>query len=193
MNAQRDRDVYRLRYAEGFEWLQPANQEDFELLRFDATSRTRSWKPVRMTRVRSSGTGRTLRPCDFPACSGGEMLMMGAEAKRRIGDILERDGELLPLKSDAGEFWTLNVTSVIDALDESKSEVLRASDTGRILMVKKPIFRASYLADANLFKLPQTVRGLIYVTTPFVDLIDSTGMVGLEFDRVWVHPSQNGR
>lgn len=179
------RKVYTLRSRTGFEWLLPANEEDFELLRFVATPRSHSWMPVEMERLRVWEDGRPLEPSDFPACSGGDMLMLSGAAKQKIGPYLQQYGELLPLVCGDGEFWALNVTRLVDALDENESKLLRASDTGAILMIHKHAFRNAELDKADIFKLPQMVRGLIYVTDPFVDVINASGLKGLEFVQVW--------
>jgi hypothetical protein len=113
------------------------------------------------------------------------MLLLDREVQERIGPYLEQYGELLPLVCDEGQFWTLNVTRIVNALDEDESEVLRASDTGAILMIKRHVFDPDRLRQAQVFKLPQLVRGLIYVTNDFVEVIKDSGLVGLEFLQVW--------
>jgi hypothetical protein len=102
---------------------------------------------------------------------------------------LEEYGEFLPLKCDEGKFWTFHVTHFLDALDESASEVLRASDEpDYILMILKHVFRPEKLTGAWMFKLPQSEgRGRFYVTDPFVNLIRASGLTGLGFKRVWPH------
>lgn len=182
------RNVYKLRYSEGFEWLLPVNDSDCDLLRFDGQRRTELWRPVRMKRLTISEQGGPLSPSDFPACSGGDMLVVGRAARDKLGTVLEQYGELLPLLCDDGDFWVLNVTRLVDALDESNSQLMRASDTGAILMIRKHAFRPAALDQAHLFKLPQTARGLIYVTDPFVQLASTSGLKGLEFVQVWAAP-----
>ena len=113
------------------------------------------------------------------------MLILGSAAKGKLGPQLERYGELLPLACDHGEFWTLNVTRLIDALDEANSQLLRASDTGTILMIQKHAFYSQEVEQPMLFKLPQMVRGLIYVTDPFVELVEESGLKGIEFVQLW--------
>jgi hypothetical protein len=177
--------VYKLRYGEGYEWLLPVDQQDFERLRFDGQPRGSSWTPVKMRRLTVSDQGRPLKPGDFYACSGGDMLVLGDHAKASIGRDLEQYGELLPLVCDGRPFWTLNVTSFVDALDDSKSQLLRASDTGAILMIRQLALRAAPLAGAGLFKLPQIPRGLIYATEAFKDTLAKHKLAGLELVQVW--------
>jgi hypothetical protein len=176
--------VYKLRYVEGFEWLLPTREDDIERLRFDGRSVEANWKPVEMTRLRTSERGQPLRRADFPACSGGDMLIMNRIARERLGRVLDEHGEILRLACPDGEYYALNVTRLVDALALESSQVLRASDTGAVLMIRKHVFRPEVI-DAQIFKLPQTTRGLIYVTRPFVELVTSSGLEGLEFVPVW--------
>ncbi len=78
----------------------------------------------------------------------------------------------------------MNVTTLVDALDEEKSDVLRASDTGQLLMIHRPSFRADRLGP-EIFKLSQMPRGLIYVTEAFVHRVRATSLEGLDFKLVW--------
>ena len=178
--------VYKLRYEEGYEWLLPVDQGDFERLRFDGRIRGPSWTPVRMRRFAVSDRGHPRTPGDFYACSGGEMLVFSEHAKEIFGPRdLEQYGELLPLVCEGRPFWTLNVTSFVDALDEGKSQVLRASDTGAILMIRRLAMNAGPLASAGLFKLPQMPRGLMYATESFRDALMKHKLTGLELVQVW--------
>ncbi|MBI5397406.1 MAG: hypothetical protein HZA91_19080 [Verrucomicrobia bacterium] len=182
--------VYKVRYSEGFEWLLPANQADVERLRFTGQPRADSWQPVKMKRLKVTEQGCALEPSDFPACSGGDMLIISRAASDKIGRYLEQYGELLPLICDEGDFWILNVTRLVDALDERKSRLLRASDNNAVLMIQEHVFCASKLGYADVFKLSQMVRGLIYVTDAFVELISRSKLKGVAFVQVWP-PNQN--
>ena len=177
--------VYRLNYGEEFEWLLPVSNKDYDLFDFDGTARAASWKPVQMERLKVSDRGRRLKPADLPAGATGSIMLLGRRAKERIGSYLERYGELLPLACDDGEFWVLNVTAIADALDEKATqEILRSSETGRILMLTRPAFRASRLVH-EVFKLPDPVPSSIYVTTPCVERFRAAGLTGPEFVPIW--------
>jgi hypothetical protein len=176
--------VYKLGRCEACEWLLPIHEADFDNLRFDGQSRRSNWQSLLMKRLRISSDGRDLKPCDFPACSGPDMLFVSATVADRIGDYLAGFGELLPLAGEAEGFFAMNVTTFVDALDENESTLLRSSTTGRTLMVNKHVFTNDAHADAEIFKIPQTPRGLIYVTQRFVTRIEELGFTGLEFVRL---------
>ena len=138
-----------------------------------------------MKRLMLSDKGEPLLPCDFPACSGGDMLIINSAAKDAIGEALKAYGELLPLVCDSTPYWAFNVTTMLDALDLERSALVRASDTQAVLMITKHVFRPEALGDNLIFKLPQIPRGLIYVGTGFVSLVESASLLGLEFPTVW--------
>jgi hypothetical protein len=173
--------VYKAIAVAGFEWLLPVVSEDSRKLRFDGTPCAASWVPVSVARLRVWEDGRPLEPGDFPSGCG---FVVSRAAKDLLGPDMENAGELLALNCPDGEFWTLNVTRLVDALDEDKSKVLRSSETNRILMVNQHYFHADRLGP-EIFKLSQTPRGLIYFTESFVDRVKSTSLKGFDFKLVW--------
>lgn len=82
-------------------------------------------------------------------------------------------------------FGPLNVTTLVDALDEDRSELMRSPSTGRILNVERAVFRASALEGVPIFKVPQFARGSLYVADPVVELVRGSGLKGLDFDETW--------
>jgi hypothetical protein len=179
--SERVLKVYRALPMDGFQWLLPVLSEDSLKLRFDGTPRSKSWIPIPVERV-TEDVGLSLPdPSDFPSGCG---FVVSQVAKEKLRPCLEQSGELLPLECPDGEFWTLNVTRLVDALDEEGSEVLRASDSGEILMIHRHRFRAERLGP-EIFKLSQTPRGLIYFTEAFVHRVRATSLKGLDFKLVW--------
>jgi hypothetical protein len=176
--------VFRIYHTEEVEYLLPVNDADYEYSTFDGEPRAATWTPIRMKHVREGSRGEKWVSGDFPAGGMGD-LILNYRAKDRVGMILERYGELLPLMCEEQEYWTLNVTCFIDALDESKSVVLRATDEDRILLIDKYAFRSEALENAMLFKLPQLRRGAFLVSEAFVELIKSSGLTGLAFKQIW--------
>jgi hypothetical protein len=187
MSVNRITSVYKIGYVEGSEWLQPIDSNDYELLTVEGRPLASTWRPIRMRRLRHKD-GRLRRPCDFPHFAGGA-LAMTPTAKMIIGSVLQRYGEFLPLSCYDGNFWAFHVTHFVDALDENASDVERASDDpDRIIGIKRHAFRPERLTADWMFKLPQfRGRGPTYVTDPFVKMIRTSGLTGLEFKRIWPH------
>jgi hypothetical protein len=179
-------NIYQIRHPEGYEWLLPADRDDYDLLIFDGKIRKSTWQPIKMRRHRFTHDGRFLQAYDFPG-GGGDHLKMTSRARTRIQPYLEKYGEFLPLECADGDFCIFHVTHFVDALDERASDVLRSSDDPDVvLMIHKHVFRPDKLTGDWMFKLPRARgRGAFYVGDPFVNMIRASGLTGLDFRKVW--------
>ncbi len=65
---------------------------------------------------------------------------MSLRAAEVLQPILEGNGELLPLDCEEGDYFIFNVTRVVDALDESDSDLVKFPDGKRIMEVKRFVF-----------------------------------------------------
>jgi hypothetical protein len=99
-----------------------------------------------------------------------------------LGPLLEKHGELLPLSCQDADLWLFNTTTVVDALDEDRSELV-AFDDGTILAVERYEFRPE--AVAPVFKVPQLLRGPLFVSDEFASLLRESGLTGLELTEQW--------
>lgn len=168
--------------AEGFQWVLPIAEGDFEVFgSFDGSPRASDWVPVPMRLLRVD-EGRRLEESDFPWL-GSDALVLGERAEKAIGPLIAHDGELLPLACDEASLWALNVRRVVDALDVDRSSVVRLS-SGRIMTVREHVFHPVSLDGVSVFKLPE-LPGSTYVTESFRDAIDEAGLRGLDFNLVW--------
>ena len=107
---------------------------------------------------------------------------LGVSAVDVLGAILKEGGELLPLICSQGTYLAFNVTCVVDALDIGRSELVRFSN-GRIMDVTKYAFYADRLPAGHIFKVPQTSRMDVLVTSRFVDIATKAGLSGFLFKR----------
>jgi Immunity protein family (Imm11) len=175
--------VFTIAPAEGYEWVLPLDDEDFEvLLRFDGTPRRPTWTPMPM-RLVTSDEGVALKRSDFPWL-GSHVLIMRPRAIECLRSLLDAHGELLPLQCGNESLQVLNVRSMIEALNLDTSAVVRVS-SGRLMTIRKHVFFPERIADAQLFKLPQISRGSIYVSDAFVHAVTSSDLRGLSFKLVW--------
>ena len=148
---------------------------------FNGTPRRATWEPLRVERF---AEGRARRPADFPTMAVGDVLVMRESAAEALRDMFEAGGELLPLATgDDVPLFILNVTRVIDALDEDRADVLRFPD-GRIAYLNAPAFHADKVRDVDFFKLAGR-RSEIFVGERFVARVREAKLVGLEFRPVW--------
>lgn len=166
----------------GYEWVNTIDRNDYEeFLRLDGKLRGEDWRPIAVRRVRAD-EHQEFRASDFPWL--GFALIMRRSAVDALRDILDRSGELLPLKTDDGtELFVLNAQA-IDALDEGNSTLIRFQGSNRIMRITKPAFIPSAVKDIDIFRLPH--RGSpTFVSQRFVDRVEAAGLKGLDFTEVW--------
>ena len=101
-----------------------------------------------------------------------------------LSDLLESNGELLPIVISGEKYFLFNVTRVIDALDESRSEIIRFDDF-EIMDIEVHCFFPEKIGDAAVFKIPQMVTSDVFVTDVFVDRVKSARLKGFKFPLLW--------
>jgi hypothetical protein len=106
------------------------------------------------------------------------------KAVRALVDLVEGNGELLPITCGTEQYFVFNVTNIIDALDEANCELQRFS-SGRIMDVMRYSFFEEKLTGATVFKIPQAVLMDVFVTDPFVERVSKAGLKGFKFRKVW--------
>ena len=178
--------IYRPMVQEGYEWINTEDPADYEVfLSFDGRSYAADWRPVRVRRVRMDAR-RACMASDFPWL-GGHALIFRSTAVESLRDLLEASGEVLPLAtSDGVELYVLNVTRILDAIDEQRSSIVRFAGTNRVMRIEKIAFVPSLVQDIDIFRLPHRSTPT-YVSQQFVDRFNSAKLCGLEFLPVWPH------
>jgi hypothetical protein len=137
-----------------------------------------------MRLVKEDEQGHPLLPAEVPWL-GKHAPVFKAKASTVLGSVLAKDGELLPLACDDADLAVFNVTTVPDALDLDRSAVVKFPSTGRIMNVKSHVFRPDRLQDVRAFKLPQLLRGSVFVTHEVVAAAQKAGLIGVGFRLVW--------
>ena len=178
------RGVYVPLGLEGYELCHPVRQDDFERINVEinGTPRACDWKliPVRLVR---EDQRLELLSSDSPWL-GSHALIFRARAVELLGTLLGEYGELLPLGCSDADVLIYNPIRVIDALDEGMSSVLRFSD-GRIMMIKRHVFRHDIVQDVDVFKIPYLRVSPTFVSQRFIEVWEASGLKGLEFKEVW--------
>jgi hypothetical protein len=96
--------------------------------------------------------------------------VLGKEAEfRAIGRILNED------------YYIMNVTNLVDCLDESNSKIVYSDDDGRVLSVRQAVFLRRRMGDVSLFKVPQDM-GRIYATDRLVEVVRKIKLTGVGFE-----------
>jgi hypothetical protein len=121
---------------------------------------------------------------DFPSLLPS-IPIFSARAVELIEDILKDSGELLPIRCGPETYFVLNVTRIIDALDESNSEIIRFEGSSRILNIHDYVFVKERLVDIMIFKIPQMTDHNIFVTDQFLKRVKSARLKGFWFPLLW--------
>ena len=175
--------IYRPMTAHNYEWVICCKSDDYDIFHtFDGSSRSGTWRPISVRRCPADERQKGL-PSDFPWLSS-DVLVMRKRAIMALRDLLDAHGELLPLATDDDvELFAFNAR-VVDALDESKADIVRAPDTGEIMFIEQVAFTESKIQELDIFRLPYRANPT-YISQRFIDRVRSAELVGLEFDVVW--------
>jgi hypothetical protein len=88
--------IYQPLVRDGYEWINTEDPADYEVfLSFDGRRHAADWRAVRVRRVRMDDR-HACKPSDFPWL-GGHALILRTTAVEALRDLLEANGELLPL------------------------------------------------------------------------------------------------
>jgi hypothetical protein len=135
------------------------------------------WSPVG---VDVDDEGPYLPEGDFPSLIG-HIPVFSQRAAEALGDMLEPNGQLLPLDCGRGVYYAYNVTKLVDALDEEQSEIVRFS-SGRIMDIRRYALAGEGLDEGlTIFKLSVTPLLRVFVTGRFVEAVELSGLVGFTF------------
>jgi uncharacterized protein DUF1629 len=149
--------------------------------RFNGTQIGASWVPWKVEIDRPEGY-ENLPFGDFPLMAL-HVPAFSERAATLLEPLLIENGELLPLVCDEGSYFAFNVTSVLDALDEEKSSVLRFT-SGRIMNITGYEFLPEKVTSP-IFKIPQVPLMDVFVTDEFQDAVIRHGLKGFDFKLVW--------
>lgn len=153
---------------------------------FDGSLKAEHWEPVQVARV-TEDKG-PLVPSDFPWLSG-RTIIMRKHAMEGLRDMLEEGGEILPLATDDDiELFALNVTRVLDALDEERS-LVEHYDTGEIMFITAAAFHEPVIRDVPFFILP-FYGSPLFIGEPLKQRVQDAGFKGMHFRMAW--SSQTG-
>lgn len=174
----------------GFELCQPVEGKDFETLNLAlaGVEKGEGYRTPPMHLIRKDGR-KSLAESDSPWL-GGHALIFRERASEALRSILEPCGELLPVDCRDASLLIYNVTRVIDALDESSSELVRFS-SGRVMGITRYAFRPELIAGVDAFKIPNLRVSRTFLSARFVQAWKDNGLRGLDFQQVWA-PSHAG-
>ena len=117
---------------------------------------------------------------DFTHFSLDIVPTFSARAIDVLGEFLSDHGEFTPTiqMDEPMEYKAFNCTTILDCLDEDRSELKRFSD-GQIMSVTKYVLQPQIESLPPIFKMPQLRMGCTFVNQDFVKRAE--GLLGFRF------------
>lgn len=126
---------------------------------------------------------------DYPMV--GSAPAFSERAVVALRDLLEPNGEILPLETPAGvgTYFVYNTTTIADVLDEFRSDISWYDSDDKTLArrIIHHEFIAEKLGGLSIFHIPIN-RYFIYVTETFVARAREHELQGFDFRKVWPLP-----
>ena len=99
--------------------------------------------------------------------------------------LIEPNIEILSLDFDGGNYFGINVTTVLDAVDYEKSIYKTFRDGKRIMSFKKYSFIPSVVDGVPIFKITDEKVRYAFVSDAFRDIVEKNKLTGFLFRQVW--------
>lgn len=147
----------------------------------------RTWEPKRLKASWPTPevVGNVRRFNDFP-CIDLSNPAFSQRAVDMLRDLLEPNGELLPVRHKIGVYYFFNCTQMTNCVDLSKSKVTKLKD-GLVSSTEKLVFLDNMLDDLTIFKV-RTQLIEVFCTQRFVDRVEKAGLQGFVFLPIWPLP-----
>lgn len=149
-----------------------------EVNSFDGREKAKEWNPIKVKRMYDREFSNT------PGFSS-HIPVFDADAKNVLQDLLEGDAEVLPLDCDAGDFFVINVTRVLDCVDYEKSSYKTFRDGKRIMRFINYVFKSDRVASHHIFKIPDESLRRPFVSDEFRNRVLESGLTGFVFKLAW--------
>jgi hypothetical protein len=172
-----------------YQFFLPVDREtvDQRTLWFDCQSVQKTWQPPAVYIQKP----KLKRGSFFSVAAGGAIAVdEPTRNNRRVAELLEMSGEILPLPHEKEVFYLLNALPWVDALNREQSEWHGKTRYG---MPRRFVFHRSRIPNTPLFKIPEMARGDIMLcheglhdpAFEFKRMYEQLGLTGLEFMKIW--------
>jgi hypothetical protein len=112
--------------------------------------------------------------------SGFDVPTASAKAVEVFRPILEPYVEFLPLRTEVGDYFALNV-EFLDCLDVIHSVIKRAESDGSIMGVDKYAFFQDRIEDVHMFRVTELGLSRLLVSNSFREVYEKNNLKGLLF------------
>ncbi len=149
------------------------------------------WQPRKLQAVwKPLPVAGPVKPFNDYPCLELTTPVFSHRAVEALGSMLTNNGELLPLKTDVGEYFAFVCLTKLAALDIERSRMRRLGPdrvSGRVYYYA---FNDTKLSGASIFRIPEQPHRY-FVTDKFKDRVEQAGLNGLHFIKVWPLPEDS--
>ena len=172
--------IYKLRFdVDQYENINPVEKKDADYYQsFDGSPKLQTWRTMKVERMEPA-LGRELG--DAP---GFNIPVLRKRALDCLLPFILDDVEVLPLELEGEILYAINVTTVLDAIDYSRSKYVTFKDGKRILAFKKYAFRKEEIGDKNIFKIKDEPRRNPFVSEKFYSVVEKNNLKGFALELV---------
>ena len=150
-----------------------------EIQSFDGRRHLEQWEPLKVERMEPE---KNLELGDAP---GFTIPVFSKRAIECLLSLINENIELLPLDFEEKEFYGINVTTVLDAIDYEKSVYKTFRDGKRIMSFKKYVFKSDKIKDVPIFKIIDEPTRWAFVSDKFKQTVEENNLEGFDFELVW--------
>lgn len=150
-----------------------------EIQSFDGRRQLSHWKSIKVKRMESE---KGLELSDAP---GFTFPVFSRRAVECLESLISNNVELLPLDFNEGEYFGINVISVLDAIDYEKSIYKTYRDGKRIMAFKKYVFLPNLVENISIFKISDEKTRYAFVSDEFKQTVEMNNLSGFKFKLVW--------
>lgn len=132
------------------------------------------WRPLYMLR------SEPMKHPDFFEIDGTDVIAISQKSADSIHAFSNHSVELLPIETDAGRYYALNILGFLDCLNKEES-VFVAAKNGAIVSYSLLEFNEEALGHNVIFKIPE-LPYFTFISDDFVEQYEDNHLKGLLID-----------
>jgi hypothetical protein len=144
----------------------------------------KKWKPPKLSLfsdIEHVGREEKLPTGDF--MNGLVYMSISEKAKDILDDHIKNQVELLPLETEIGKYYELNIRQ-IECLDEKKSILKRFPSGKGIMYVEKYAFIMETITGKNMFFSEELGFTKLFVSNTFKQIVEDNKLSGIKFSPI---------
>lgn len=149
-----------------------------EVQTYDGREKLKNWKPMPVKRMYE-------RPFSNSPGLSPHIPVFDGDAIEVLSELISKDAEILPLDCDAGAFYAINVTRVLDCVEYERARYKMFRDVKRIMRFEKYAFDGSKIGNAQIFKIVDEPLKRPFVSDEFRNKVIDNNLVGFIFKLAW--------